>query len=298
MAEQLGFEGMPTRLFACTPSKLASYEQCPRRYRMTYVDRPSPPKGPPWAHNALGASVHNALRAWWDLPLAERTPEAAVGLLGAGWITDGYRNDDQSAEVRDRASDWVAAYVADLDPAHEPVGLERTVSTTTAKLAVSGRVDRIDQRGEGENRELVIVDYKTGRWPSTTDDARGSRALAMYVLGARRTLRQPCFQVELHHLPSGRVSAHRHTDESLARQVRRAEETAADIIAATDAVTAGKPADEVFPPTPSAMCSWCDFRRHCPEGQRAAPDKDPWASVAAPPIPPRPDETTDNDEDN
>src|SRR4051812_49320697 len=60
--EQLGFEGMPEKLFVCTPSKLVAYEDCPRRYRFAYLDRPAPPKGPAWAHNSLGASVHTALR--------------------------------------------------------------------------------------------------------------------------------------------------------------------------------------------------------------------------------------------
>lgn len=43
---------MPERLFVCTPSKLGAYADCPRRYRYSYVDRPAPPKGPPWAHNS------------------------------------------------------------------------------------------------------------------------------------------------------------------------------------------------------------------------------------------------------
>ena len=72
--EQLGLEGMPTRLFACTPHRLTTYTDCPRRYRMAYLDRPPLPKGPPWAHNSVGASVHNALKQWWDLPRARRTP--------------------------------------------------------------------------------------------------------------------------------------------------------------------------------------------------------------------------------
>ncbi|MGO9382110.1 MAG: hypothetical protein ACLP4W_08430, partial [Mycobacterium sp.] len=57
-AEQLSFGGMPQRLYACTPTRLTSWLDCPRRYRMTYLDRPPPPKGPPWGHNSLGASVH------------------------------------------------------------------------------------------------------------------------------------------------------------------------------------------------------------------------------------------------
>ncbi|MDA8323370.1 MAG: PD-(D/E)XK nuclease family protein, partial [Actinomycetota bacterium] len=48
---------MPARLYSCTPTRLRTWLDCPRRYRMTYLDRPAPRKGPPWAHNSLGASV-------------------------------------------------------------------------------------------------------------------------------------------------------------------------------------------------------------------------------------------------
>jgi RecB family exonuclease len=276
--QQLGLDGMPTRLFSCTPSRLGSYSDCPRRYRMTYLDRPTPPRGAPWAHNSLGASVHNALRAWWDLPRERRTAASAVALLRSGWLTDGYRDPEQSAATFERASEWVSAYVEELDPDDEPIGLERTVATRTGTLAVSGRIDRLDER----DGELVVVDYKTGRSALSTDDARGSQALALYALAAERTLRRPCRTVELHHLPTGTVHAHTHTEESLARQVRRAEDTAADIVAATDRLAAGAGPDEAFPPVPSPRCSWCDFRRHCPEGRAASVEKEPWVAVAAP----------------
>ena len=68
---------MPRRLFSAPPSKLATYADCPRRYRFAYLTRPTPPKGPPWAHNTVGSAVHAALRSWWELPLAKRTPIAA-----------------------------------------------------------------------------------------------------------------------------------------------------------------------------------------------------------------------------
>ena len=45
-----------------------SGHDCPRRYRMTYLDRPPPPRGGARAHNTLGAVVHLALRALFDLP--------------------------------------------------------------------------------------------------------------------------------------------------------------------------------------------------------------------------------------
>ena len=277
-AEQLGFEGMPRRLFAATPSRLGTFTACPRRYRFTYLVRPTPPKGPPWAHNSLGAAAHNALRDWWLLPVERRTPEAAARLLDTVWISEGFADAGQSDRWRARAREWVQAYAATLDPADEPVGVERGVAVRTDRLALSGRVDRIDAR-EGE---LVVVDYKTGRWVPGTDDARGSLALAVYALAAARTLRRPCSRVELHHLPTGLVVGWEHTEASLARQVRRAEDTADDIEAAAAAVTSGADPDTAYPPLPGRQCGWCDFRRHCPAGQAASVEQAPWSGLAEP----------------
>jgi RecB family exonuclease len=252
---------------------------------MSYLDRPVPPKGPPWAHNSLGASVHNALAAWWRLPLARRTVEAAGALLDQGWITEGYGSDAQSARYRDWARQLVEAYVAGLDPADEPIGVERTVATKTDVIAVSGRIDRLDARPlpDGEGTELVVIDYKTGRHVLTVDDARSSLALALYAIAAARVLRRDCRRVELHHLPSGQVLAWEHTEQSLLRHLRRAEDVAAECAEADERMRAQLPQDnydEVFPPRPSPACGWCDYLRHCAEGQAAAISRRPWDGLA------------------
>ncbi|GIH65629.1 MULTISPECIES: RecB family exonuclease [Microbispora] len=308
--EQLGLDGMPRRLYTCTPSRLNTWLDCRRRYRFTYLDRPAPQKGPPWAHNSVGASVHNALAAWWREPYDRRTPVMAAVLLTNGWIREGFRDEEQSATWRDRAREMVSSYVATLDPGDEPVGVERTVATRTSVIAVSGRVDRLDRRGD----ELVVVDYKTGRRPPTSDDARSSIALAVYAIASSRMMRRACHRVELHHLPTGTVAEWEHTDESLARHLRRAEDIATEAAEADDAYRewaqnagAGRakgavPAprredgagalavppeiDRLFPPEPGPICSWCDFRRHCPEGRAASPDRLPWDGLAETPVSP------------
>jgi RecB family exonuclease len=281
---QLGLEGMPTRLYPCTPSRLTAWLDCPRRYRMTYLDRPAPGKGPPWAHNSFGASVHNALARWWSLARTDRTPAAVGRLLDTGWITEGFRDDAQSQRSRRRARDLVEGYVATLDPDDEPLGCERTVSARTETLAVSGRVDRIDRRpaADGTGDELVIVDYKTGRRPLSSDDARSSLALALYAVAAARTLRTRSRRVELHHLPTGEVHVHEHTPESLARHLDRAASIALDASAADQAWRSGlsdASVDEIFPPRTSALCGWCDYSRHCPVGRAAFPPQQPWAAL-------------------
>src|SRR3954451_7045258 len=284
---QQTLDGMPQRLFSCTPSRLATWLDCPRRSCFVYVDRPSPPKGPPWAHNSVGAAVHTALAAWWGLPVADRTPESAATLVRRRWIPLGFRDDEQSAEWRDRAAQMVSGYVEGVDPHDEPIGVARTVALRTDRLALSGRIDRLDRRGD----DLVVVAYKTGRHVLTTDDARGSLALAVYALAAAGTLRRQCVTVELHHLPTGSVVTWQHTEESLARHLSRAEDVAAEAAAAQTAAagaaaaqTAGAEAsaaqgggaDDAFPPRPGPMCGWCDFAAHCPEGRAAAAPQASW----------------------
>ena len=272
---QLGLFAQPPRLFTCTPSKLTTFEDCPRRYRYAYVDRPAPPKGPPWAHNSLGASVHTALRSWYALPPAKRVPGVLASVLRATWVGEGYRDEAQERAAFRRALGWLETYLAGVDPTTEPVGVERVVGARTEGLALSGRVDRIDDAGD----QLVIVDYKTGRAGLGPDDARGSRALALYAYATERTFRRRCRRVELHHLPTGTVAEHEHTDESLARHLRRSEETARDVVEAEKAVASGVDPDEAYPTVPSPGCAWCDFRRVCPVGT-AVPAKEPWAALA------------------
>ncbi|MDQ4032199.1 MAG: PD-(D/E)XK nuclease family protein [Actinomycetota bacterium] len=273
---ELDLGGLPRPLVRVTPAKIATWIGCPRRYRMAYLDRPTPPRGGAWAHNTLGAVVHAALRALFDLAPVRRRPQTAAALVAARWSGEGFADDVQAADYLHRAQDWVARYVDELDPDLDPVGVERWVSAPTRRIVAEGRVDRIDER----DGELVVVDYKTGRHGLTVDDARGSQALALYAFASRRTLRRQCRRVELHHLPTGTVAAWEHTEQSLSRHLQRAEEAAGEIALATDTLAAGGDPEILFPATPGHACSWCDFRRHCPEGRVSAPDLKPWALLA------------------
>jgi putative RecB family exonuclease len=164
-----------------------------------------------------------------------------------------------------------------VDPDDVPLGIERTVSVTTRCASLWGRVDRLDDRGEG----VVVVDYKTGRSVLTVDHARSSLALAVYAAGAARTLRRPCTRVELHHLPTGDVLVWDHTEESLGEHLRRADALAGELARLDRAFEAGQSAaeaDERFPARVGERCGWCDFRVSCSPGQ-AVPARQPWAGV-------------------
>ncbi|GAB2753606.1 PD-(D/E)XK nuclease family protein [Amycolatopsis magusensis] len=284
VVSQIGFDfgKEPRRLTRVTPAKLATFDDCARRYRLAYLDRPTPRRSGPWAHSTLGAVVHNALKALFDLPVERRSPQRAAALVAEHWKDAGFVDEVQAAKYRRRAQEWVTEYVEHNDVAFDPVGLERWVSAPTGggpggpTIIVEGRADRIDDRGG----ELVIVDYKTGKRQPDEYEARSAQALAMYAVAATRTLRMPCHKVELHHVPTGTVAAAEHTPESLRRHVTRAEETAADLQKATDTLADGGDGQELFPARTGRHCSWCDFRPSCAEGQQAAPEARSWDLLA------------------
>lgn len=277
------FPGMPPSLYAASPSKLHAFLDCPRRYRFQYLDRPTPTKRPQRAHTSLGNAVHNALRDWWDR--RDRTPDAGAELVRENWIGVGFRDAAQSAEWRAKCEEAVASYLAGVDASVQPMGIERTVSFVSGSVRFTGRIDRLDER----DGEYVVVDYKTSRVPSTDDEARFSLALALYAAGIWKMFHRPTFAVELHHIPTGTIARHDHTPESLTTHVERAKTIAADARRADADFAEHGTESSAFPPVTGPMCGWCDFREHCPEGQRAAPEASGWAALDRDGVPMRQD---------
>jgi hypothetical protein len=277
-----------------SPSKAAAWVDCPRRFFYTYVERRRSDRS--WAHFSFGLSVHNALREWFDLRADQRTASAVSDVMSRVWIDAGFKDPEQSARWRAKAVEMVAAYVHSLDPESQPFSAERTLAFKAESFIMEGRIDRID-RVYADGDHYSIVDYKTGKSIPNTDDVRGSQALAMYALMLQRALGKECFDVSLHHLPSGQVVSWTHTHESLQRHLGRVSQIASDIVLAQDTwegvqvsaeVSAEVSAasadeqirDEVFPARPSALCGYCDHWDVCKAGQGFMERKQPWEGLA------------------
>lgn len=277
---QQTFEGMPQRRYSASPSRLLTWLDCPRHYRFAYLDRPRPATRPQRAHTSVGLSVHNALRDLWDVAAPRRSPSVGAGLVRERWIDVGFRDAAQSQSWRERSAAEVSSYLEGGDATRQPVGVERTVALRRPTLVVAGRVDRLDERPSPDGRtELVVVDYKTSRRTPTVEDARTSLPLALYAASAWKMFRRRCVRVELHHVPTRTVLAHEHTVESLQRKISEAESIAADLRRADADYAEHGAQSALFEPRLSPLCTWCDFRAHCPEGQAVGPEQSSWAAL-------------------
>jgi putative RecB family exonuclease len=265
----------PARLVKVSATKLSTWQDCPRKFFYTYVDRR--PRST-WAHLSYGNAIHLALRdAYGD---DDSFGASADELVTRHWSNDGFRDAAQSEYWRGEAIALVARYVKE-GPGRSVHSTERTLGARTGTIAIDTRIDRIDieSKGADEHDELVVVDYKTGRRELTQEHARGSMALAFYVLAVRQSLRRTCNTVELHHLPSGERITWTHDDASLERQVSRAEEIAAEMQRSVDSWEGsdGDALDALFPATPGPLCGFCDVRSSC--AVAAGPQKDPWSGL-------------------
>ena len=264
------------RLYPISPSKLGTWLDCPRKFFLQYVERQRVSGS--WAHLSMGNAIHNALRDWFDEPAAPRTRERAELLLRAHWTQAGFRDAEQSGQWQSAAAAMVWAYLSGLDPAFAPHSVERSLGAIAPGIALNGRIDRLDGGG-GDPESLVVVDYKTGKRIPSSDDARGSFALAIYAVCVERSLRRPCTRVELHHIPSGVVAAHVYEPSTLQRQIDRVVQIAGEMTQTEEDQRAGADLSEVFPPRPSPLSGWCDVRDWCPEGAASAPKKDPRSGL-------------------
>lgn len=261
--------------YRASPSKLNTWLDCRRKFRLQYIDRVK--AFDTWAHFSYGNSVHAALSAWWDLPREQRTPQAGISLVTTKWIEGGYENAEQSASWRAQAGELVEAYLATIDPDAEPVNREANYSLLTSNLNLSGRLDRLDRR----DGELVVVDYKTGKAVPTEDEARSSQALALYAAAAAYRHKEPCVQVELHHIPSNTVATWRHTTQSLDRHLDRMDAIGVEAAQAhADAQAVPDSIDDIFPATTGPLCAYCPYLEQCPEGSAVTSKKLPWEGLA------------------
>jgi len=237
----------------CT--RLATWLRCPFQYwcegqaELQPMVRPRP-------YMALGSIVHSALRRFYTLPPDQRTPAALFALYRQAWASKASDPAFASREDRERwyrqGYDMLRRYAGRARPAEVRVRrLECSMSLDLGEHRVTGKVDRVDDLGEGT---LRVVDYKTGRTPGSLEDDVAARIYPLMV-----------WKGEVESPPARVVMVYEYLSEG--EKVVR-ELAPGDVAALEEEVArlleniAG---DEIFVPGENEWCRSCDFRALCPE---------------------------------
>jgi RecB family exonuclease len=163
-------------------------------YRLEYIEKMGRFYHRARAGFAFGHSLHRALDAFHNAGGVETvSAEDLTASLETMWIPKGYNGEAQETAYREEglrilqeyhAAQVVARAEAETKPeAPPPAELLYTEKTLrmdlTPDIALSGRVDRVDQHHDGA---LEIVDYKSGRETVSEEDVAHSLALGIYQI--------------------------------------------------------------------------------------------------------------------
>lgn len=256
-----------------SPSRASDFLSCPLLFRFRALDRlPSTPS----SAATRGTLVHAVLERLYDLPAAQRTAQAAAALLEPAWqqllsrepavgelFADAGELDTWLASARE----LLGGYFELEDPTRlEPAAREQLVEVVLpGGLRLRGIVDRVDRSPAGD---LRVVDYKTGRAPGESFEARALFQMRFYALVLWRTRGVIPRLLQLMYLGD--------------REVLRYSPDAADLLATERKLVAVWAAIESaierreFVPRPSRLCDWCDHRALCPSfGGTPPPFPDP-----------------------
>lgn len=236
-------------------SRLNTLDFCSAKYFYTYVLLEERTFG---AAATLGNVIHSALEETeWDKPLSLSELNTLYRERRVDYDPD-RQIDDQLIDAGYRMlSEFVDRH---KDDKFDVISTEQPFHFILGNAAISGYIDRIDRGPDGT---IMVIDYKSGKNEVAAKHIANDLQLGVYALAVSLLYpEEDKIYAELYYLRSGRRKGHLFTREDLAIVERNLLEKISDLIETDD-----------FKYTPnSRICSFCDFRKICPVGQKRYPN--------------------------
>ena len=245
-------------------TQIKAFESCPYQYRFAHILK-VPTKGN--KNFSFGKTMHATLQQFFQLINTRRgsaqaslfgekqqlktSPDELLKIYQKCFIDDWYASRREKEEYYEKGREalkefyqkhsgsWpVALYL------EHPFNLK--IKGQKQSYSLFGVVDRIDRLGEG----LKIVDYKTGQ-PKTKLTAEEKEQLLIYQLAAQAVLKEPVKELAFYYLENNQ-------EVSFLGSAKELDNLQVKIIGTIEEIKRGE-----FPPKPSQLCHYCDFRDIC-----------------------------------
>lgn len=240
-----------------SPSSIATFQQCPLKYKLSRIDGISEP---PTEATLRGNFVHSVLETLYGLPAEDRSIRTARNLAKIIW-DDEYQEKvapyvyGESGLRQFRWTSWWC--IENLFSMEEPSkiefdGLETEIDDKIAGVAVKGFIDRWHEAEEG----IVVGDYKTGKTPNPRYMDDKYFQLSLYACALEQKFGKQVDRIELLYIKDAVLRTKKVTDNdrSLVANTVVSVRTGIDQRCESGA----------FEPKTSRLCDWCFFKSQCP----------------------------------
>src|SRR3989344_3069015 len=250
-------------------SALDTFRSCPLKYKYSQIDKLREPKR---IETVFGTLTHSALRFMFVRNPLYPTLDEVMDFFTRAWAEKSehiaWRNeakkDAESALYLNEGIKIIKNFYQKNQPSNFNVielegrfSIEISDELSGRAHTLSGIIDRIDKDPESELYE--IIDYKTGKKMPAEETLRENLQLGVYhmALSSRwPSLSSENIKTSLYFLKHNQKIGIVPNSETIALARKKILETIRDVEARE---TTGD-----FPPTPSALCDWCGFRKMCP----------------------------------
>ena len=171
-------------------SYLATYQQCPQRFKFQVIDKIKAPKSP---EALFGSSVHEAMKFMFSHDPLFPTSEEVLGHFSENWKAALNKTSGLARELAQVYEESGRGMLKNFYKNNPPWNF--SVVDTESHFEVllpeangqthilAGIMDRVDKIGEGE---YEIIDYKTSRRLPSQEAADGDFQMSLYHMALMR----------------------------------------------------------------------------------------------------------------
>jgi DNA helicase-2/ATP-dependent DNA helicase PcrA len=236
-------------------SALKTYQDCPLKYKFSYVlEIPTPSR----TYFDLGNTVHSVVEVLTKRQIEEKgylpSLQDALALLDKYWVSNSYQSLTQEHEDR-KAAESMLQYFVNWCAERKSLGCTPFAAEKEFEIEIAngkkmkGFIDRIDLTPSGN---YEVFDYKTGRSMLTSNSVKKDIQMNGYSLAVKAMFGKSPLTANLLYLRNGKPTTYVLTDDTVKQAEKEISSLVNDILG------------EQFSPTPGPfICKYCDYASLC-----------------------------------
>lgn len=238
-----------TEIIKLSASSVKTYEQCPRKYYYTYIDR-QPRKD--WEHFDLGNLCHRTLEIFHEIYMKDGAKKSSLSKLMGHSFKQARKEFPNMRmplvqEAKDLLMDYLRSVVGNM-PMVKSVEADFNFHISD-NVAIRGYVDRLDIM---KDARYHIVDYKTTKNERYLDPFQ----LKLYGLWLKEEVDPTITSFKASYIllrHGAKFKEYELNEEDLVNTKKELLDYASKI-----------KAENTWIPVPTRLCDWCDFKDICP----------------------------------